>query len=486
MTERNGYNFKTSRTLLEKKVSMKKRAFLYNFKTKVTLVLILAMVFVLGVNNFLVYHFNLSAQLEQLRNSLKVIAQTVTLAVDAESLQKIPLTWEGVRSPAYREIASKLERIRDVGVPIQYIYVLAKTKTPGTLRFLVDVNPTGQRLPRKRSVARPGDLYDASRFPQMLAGFEKPSADSKLQTDAWGVTLSGYAPVLDKNQNVVAILGVDIAADDVYAMQQEIRRRMLIALFSGVLFCCLLGVLISGTVSDPIRKIVEGTRQLSEDNLEYRVQVRSRDEIGELADAFNAMAGSLAESRRRLRNYFFTVAQSLVRALEAKDPYTQGHSERVAHLSRKVALEMGVSPDQADLIWCVAELHDIGKLVIHENILNKKEKLDPEEWKILQEHPASGEKILEPVLDEELLRVIRSHHERVDGKGYPDGLKGDEIDLPSQIVSVADAYDAMTSIRSYRKPLDPEAALNEIKRARGTQFRSDVVSAFLRVISQTL
>jgi len=250
------------------------------------------------------------------------------------------------------------------------------------------------------------------------------------------------------------------------------------------LFCCVLGILIAGSVSNPVRRLTEGTRQLARENLDYRVAVRSRDEIGGLADSFNKMAESLSQSRKRLQNYFFKVTQSLVQALEAKDPYTQGHSKRVANLARKVALELGVSPEKAELIWCVAELHDIGKLVIHETILNKKEKLDPEEWKILKEHPVTGEKILESVLDEELLRVIRSHHERVDGKGYPDGLKGDEIDLSSQIVSIADAYDAMTSIRSYRKPLTPEVAVREIERASGTQFRAEVVSAFLKVVGR--
>jgi putative nucleotidyltransferase with HDIG domain len=231
-----------------------------------------------------------------------------------------------------------------------------------------------------------------------------------------------------------------------------------------------------------VRKLAEGTRQLAKDNLNYRVVVRSRDEIGELADSFNKMAQSLSDSRERLQNYFFKVTQSLVRALEAKDPYTQGHSERVANLARKVALELGVSPEKAELIWCVAELHDIGKLMIRETVLNKKEKLDPGEWDMIREHPVTGEKILASVLDEELLRVIRSHHERVDGMGYPDGLKGDEIDLPSQIVSVADAYDAMTSVRSYRKPLTLEDAVREIERASGTQFRPEVVKAFFKII----
>ena len=463
---------------------MKGRAFFYSFKTRVTLVLIFAMAFVIGLNNFFVLRFDLASHFEQLRNSLKVIAQTAALAVDVETLQKVPLTREGVRSSAYREVIGKLWKVRDMNAPIQYIYIFAKTEIPGKLRFWIDVEPMGREIGARVSAARPGDLYDASQFPEMLEGFNAPSADRKLQKDPWGITLSGYAPIRGKDGKAIAILGVDIPADDVYRMQQEIKRRTVVVLFSGMLVCCLLGILIAGSVSGPIQKLAEGTHQLAGDNLDFRVQVCSKDEIGELANSFNKMAASLSESRQRLQNYFFKVTQSLVRALEAKDPYTQGHSERVADLSRRIALELGMSPENAELIRCVAELHDIGKLIIREDVLNKKEKLDEEDWKILREHPATGEKILAPVLEEDLLRVIRSHHERVDGKGYPDGLKGVEINMPSQIVSIADAYDAMTSVRPYRKPLALEEAVNEIQRGSGTQFGPEVVQAFLKVIGR--
>ncbi len=463
---------------------MKERAFFYSFKLKVTLVLILAMVFATGLSNFFVYRFNLVSHFEQLRNSLTIIAQTATLAIDAETLQKIPLTQDGIQSPAYREVTARLGKVLGMNAPLRYVYILSKTETPGKLRFMIDLESPSRPVRRERGAARPGDLYDASGFPELLKGFAGPLADRKLQSDPWGVTLSGYAPVIGQNGEMIAVLGVDMMADDVAFMQREIKRRMILVFFSGILFCGLLGILISGSVSDPVKKLVEGTRQLAGENLDYRVEVRSRDEIGELADSFNEMAANLSESRQRLKNYFFKVTQSLVRALEAKDPYTQGHSERVANLAHKVALELGVSPEKAELIWYVAELHDIGKLMIQETILNKKEKLNPEEWKALQEHPVTGEKILASVLDKELLRVIRSHHERVDGKGYPDGLKGEEIDLSSQIVSIADAYDAMTSVRSYRRPLTPGDAAGEIERASGAQFRPDVVRAFLKVIGR--
>ena len=470
----------------EEKVPLKNRAFLYSFRVKVTLVLILAMVFVTAFSNFFIYRFDLAEHFQKLRESLTVIAQTAALVVDAEALQKIPLTRDGVQSPAYREVAGKIGKVLGTNTPLQYVYILAKTEVPGKLRFLIDIESPSRPVSQKRNAARPGDLYDASHFPKMLEGFTEPSADLELQGDAWGVTLSGYAPVFDREGEAIAVLGVDMMADDVASMQREIKRRMFMVFFFGVLGCCLLGVLISGSVSNPVRKLTEGTRQLAGENFDYRVQVRSQDEIGELADSFNAMAGKLAESRQRLQDYFFRITQSLVHALEAKDPYTQGHSERVAEFSYLTALELGMTEERAEWLRHAAALHDIGKLMIHENILTKKGKLEASEWEALKEHPVSGEKILKPVLDAELLRVIRSHHERVDGKGYPDGLEGDQIDLLSQIVSIADTYDAMTSARSYRVPFKKEIAVAELKRVSGTQFRPDVVDAFLRVIGRML
>ncbi len=462
-----------------------RHAFFYSFKTKVTLVLILAMVLVMGLHNFYTLKGELNTQFEQLRNFLKVIAGTAAVAVNPENLREIPMERGGVQSPAYREVARHLIKILDMNEPLQYIYILSKTETEGALRFLVDVESSsdrGRRAYRKRKPARPGDLYDARAFPEMIQGFMSATSDRAVEHDAWGMTLSGYAPILDRSGKTVAILGVDIMADDIGRMQDELKRRMLVVFLIGILICCVLGILISESVSGPVRRLVEGTRQLSAGNLDYRVKLTSRDEIGELAHSFNIMAGKLRESRERLRDYFFKVTHSLVRALEAKDPYTQGHSARVAELSYKTALKLGMELDKAELLRYVAELHDIGKLMIHESILTKKEKLEDSEWQALRDHPATGEKILKSVLDEELLRVIRSHHERVDGKGYPDGLKGDEIDLSSQIVGIADAYDAMTSTRPYRVSVKMEAAIVELNRVSGTQFRSDVVNAFIQVI----
>jgi putative nucleotidyltransferase with HDIG domain len=174
-----------------------------------------------------------------------------------------------------------------------------------------------------------------------------------------------------------------------------------------------------------------------------------------------------------------------VRSIEAKDSYTRGHSDRVAEYAQKIALKMGFSREKAEMVKKVAQLHDIGKLGIDERILNKVEKLTDEEWGMIKKHPETGEEILKPVfLDEKMLALVRSHHERYDGTGYPDGLKGDKTDILAQIVSVADSYDAMTSTRAYRKSLTKEEAVAELKKNSGTQFNPKVAAAFLEVLGE--
>jgi HD-GYP domain-containing protein (c-di-GMP phosphodiesterase class II) len=141
--------------------------------------------------------------------------------------------------------------------------------------------------------------------------------------------------------------------------------------------------------------------------------------------------------------------------------------------------------EKAEMLKETAQLHDIGKLGIHEDILNKKVGLSVSEWDIVHKHPEVGEEILKPVLsDAQMLAVVRSHHERYDGQGYPDGLKGDQINIFAQIVTVADAYDAMTTSRSYKTALTQEEALARIKESAGTQFSPAVVLAFVSALKK--
>jgi putative two-component system response regulator len=181
------------------------------------------------------------------------------------------------------------------------------------------------------------------------------------------------------------------------------------------------------------------------------------------------------------RSSLINGVQMLVHALEAKDAYTSGHSSRVSRYATKAAVLLGFTGDALEHIRLGGELHDIGKIGTREVILNKPGPLTPEEFQHIRTHTTLGEKILAPFLAESpiVLRIVRSHHERMDGSGFPDALRGDRIPLEARIVAVVDAFDAMTTNRAYRPQLPSAEAIQELRRCSGIHFDADVVKAFL-------
>jgi len=443
------------------------------------------MLFAAALSNFLIYRFSLNSQFNELRNKLMLIASTASLLIDTDTLSRIPLNREGVNTPQYQDTVLALKKIKKINPILKYIYILTRTDKEGIWQFVADPDPVSGRPGRQAVTSFPGDTYNAGRFPEMLKAFEGPQADTRLESDEWGVTLSGYAPIVDRAGKAVAVLGVDMAADSVYATQKQVHVRAFFVLALGIVLSIGLGMMISKKITKRIEQLVEGTRHVAAGKLLYQVAIKGDDEIAELARSFNQMARSLDESRKRVLSYFYDVVQSLVRILEARDHYTRGHSEKVAEYSEKIALRMGFSSEEAGLLKEIALLHDIGKLGIRESILNKKEKLTDEEWEVIKKHPVIGEDILKPILfTKDMLSIVRAHHERYDGTGYPDKLKGDDIHIFSSILSVADAYDAMTSHRAYRRALSKKSAIEELKANSGTQFNPKVVEAFLKILDE--
>jgi len=191
------------------------------------------------------------------------------------------------------------------------------------------------------------------------------------------------------------------------------------------------------------------------------------------------------EQTSQIRETFLGAVKALAQALEAKDPYTNGHSIRVTELSVTLAREMGLDQATVDKIRLAGQVHDIGKIGVPEAILHKAEKLTDEEFDQIKEHPSIGEKILIPVIkDHVVLDIVRCHHERYAGGGYPNGLKKDAIPLGARIMAVADAYDAMTSNRPYRSALSPDKAKAQLMANRGSQFDPEIADLFIRVESK--
>ena len=184
-----------------------------------------------------------------------------------------------------------------------------------------------------------------------------------------------------------------------------------------------------------------------------------------------------------LENTYMNAFGSIALLLEAKDPYTQGHTERVTGLCEDLGRAMGMDEHDLHSLIMGARLHDIGKMGIHETILNKPGRLDEREWLLVREHPVVADRVLAPVLFLQGARpIVRGHHERLDGNGYPDGLTGDRLSLGQKIIIVADAYDAMSSNRSYRNSLSAEKIREEFAAHVGTQFDAAVVDALFTLL----
>jgi putative nucleotidyltransferase with HDIG domain len=458
-----------------------------SFRAKVTIALFGSMVCVGALSNFLVYRYTLDSQLTQVRDKLKVIAQTAALMIDGDLLMTIPQEPSAVNTEAFKTIAARMQSIKSVNTPpITYIYTMAKSDKEGMLRFVVDPDAgKTQAATAKGIVPYSGQEYDARRFPHMLAAFGGADADESLGSDEWGKTISGYAPIFDSKGRAVAILGVDIAANDLFVQQRAVHLRASVVMVLGLIASGLIGWFVSLRISKPLSDLADAAKAIASGDLVRRVDVGGTDEFAQLAVEFNEMARRLAKSRKKLYDYFYQVMQSLVKILEAKDVYTRGHSERVAGYAVRIAEVLGLPQERRALLKDAALLHDIGKLGIDLDILHKPAKLTDLEFDKIKQHPSLGEEIIKPIaLDEELVNVVRWHHERYDGQGYPDRLKGVDVGQLTSIVAVADTYDAMTSTRPYRTALSHEVAAAEIVKHRGTQFDPQVVDAFVKAFTK--
>ncbi|QEN08085.1 response regulator [Oceanispirochaeta crateris] len=219
------------------------------------------------------------------------------------------------------------------------------------------------------------------------------------------------------------------------------------------------------------RAVLFENERLTRESLKYQetLEQRVKDRTQELFKAY-----------QRLKDTNLATVRVLAETIEAKDPYTRGHCNRVRMFSRETALHLGLDSETIEILEYGALLHDIGKIGIPESLLHKQMALDAHEISVFEEHPIIGENILKLVdFFTPCLGIVRHHHEWYDGTGYPDKIKGQETEVITRIVQITDAYDAMTSNRPYRSALAEEFALEELKRGRGTQFDSEIVDLFI-------
>jgi HD-GYP domain-containing protein (c-di-GMP phosphodiesterase class II) len=293
--------------------------------------------------------------------------------------------------------------------------------------------------------------------------------------------LGTYTGVPDTDWGVIVQVDQGTAYYDAIDMRNQ--AAILVALVTVV--ATWLGFLFAGRISRPIQELARGARRLAGGEYGSRVTVKASNEVGVLADAFNVMGEEIQKHIEEIRRQasqnkelFMGSIRMLANAIDEKDPYTRGHSERVAFYSMLIAKHMGMSPEEVEKVHLSGIIHDVGKIGIEDKILRKPAALTDEEYEIMKQHPRKGEHILDAVpLLKQMAGSGLMHHENWDGSGYPDGLKGDQIPLLGRIVSVADAFDAMTTDRPYSKAMTFEAALARLRFLAGKKFDGSCVDA---------
>lgn len=292
-----------------------------------------------------------------------------------------------------------------------------------------------------------------------------------------------YSTFPELNWAVIAERPLDKAESDTGV--NELNRQALLFVSIVVLVAIVVGYFFAVGISGPIRGLAASTRAISRGEFHQRSVARGALEISELADNFNKMAGDIEEFIEKLkeaaeenRELFIGSIRMLAAAIDEKDPYTRGHSGRVAKYSTLIGQELGLSPEELDKLRISALLHDVGKIGVEDRVLKKPGALTPEEFGLMKQHTVKGANIMRPVSQlKEMLPGIELHHEHIDGRGYPYGLSGPQIPLMARIIGVADTLDAMTTNRPYQTAMDLDFAMERIRALAGSKFDAVVVNA---------
>lgn len=325
---------------------------------------------------------------------------------------------------------------------------------------------------------------------------------SVIPTLLTGFLLVGtYQSILNRLMSLTGLAGNPEFAknfSELNTLLDNAYIQAVIIISLAVIFCVFFIVSFSRKLNYRIKKLIQGTYVVSRGNLERKIEIDVQDELGSLAHSFNMMVTELKKSRNRLeeeiskvQDLFIQTIKSLSAAVDAKDPYTHGHSDRVARLAgiiaseyKKINPEAAKNPDFENTIYLAALLHDIGKIGIMDGILLKNGGLTEQEYNAMCRHPEIGVNIVKGIGElKQVIPGILHHHERFNGEGYPAGLKGRDISIEGRIIALADAYDAMTSERPYSKKFQAQEALEEIKRLSGIQFDPDIVTLFCKSYS---
>ena len=369
-----------------------------------------------------------------------------------------------------------IRRLREVGGGGLIPYVVdsqGRLVASGTQQYV-----TGQDMKNLEIVK---NFVDEGNKAQLAATKEFAEQEGRTKVEMLGtyspVTVLDWAVVVQKPQ-LEAYRGV-------YEMQRTARLLALLA----VLLSIGVSIFAARRITNPLEILTQSSRALARGDFSQRAHLNSRTEIGELAETFNTMSQELeqfvedlkraAEENRAL---FLGSIQMLAGAVDEKDPYTRGHSDRVTRYSLMIGKEMNLDAAFLETLQISAQLHDVGKIGIEDRILKKPGALTAEEFEVMKTHTTKGANILRPVTQlAEMLPGIELHHEALDGRGYPYGLQDEQIPLLARVIAVADTFDALTTNRPYQTAHTPEQALEIIKNLAGKRLDPIAVAALLAV-----
>ena len=376
------------------------------------------------------------------------------------------------------------------------LHWVSESSTAGKTVYVVDFN--GQIVVHPKPKTMPAGM-DLSRV-EIVGAFVdewRQSKGARLQEtrpfkleegDVEKQMLGTFFAVTEAPWGVIVQIDQRDAFATVAEMKAEtIRWGVLMLLLAGCV-----GLLSARAITNPIQQLADSTQLIARGDFSKKIQIRSRTEIGELAETFNKMTDDLELYIQQIRKageenkaLFLGTIRALAAAVDEKDPYTRGHSDRVTKYSVIIARALGLDERTIEIISISALLHDVGKIGIDDKILKKPGFLTPEEFEIMKQHPVKGFNIMKTIEQmRNVLPGLRSHHEQWDGNGYPDRLKGEEIPLIARIIAVADTLDAMTTNRPYQQALTFEFAVERINKNVGVKYDKNVVAAFNRAIEE--
>ncbi len=366
----------------------------------------------------------------------------------------------------------------------------AQLAAPTYSGFLVSlIDASGQVVLSSSPALRRSNVSD---FPLVRDYLRKPQrltlAYTHPQDIEAGLVLGSMAPVGTQGWSVL----MERSAAEAYAPVRRNKVRTLGLTALAAVVALGIGFLLSRRLIIPLQGLADTSSKIAEGNLAVRATVRGEDELAKLGNNFNDMAGNIEALVRKLKHalrqnqeLFLETIRTLAAAIDAKDPYTRGHSERVASYSMALSRHLGLKQEEVFRIHIAAILHDVGKLGVKDGILNKPGGLSDDEFEIMRQHPAIGAQIMSPIrMLKDIIPGIRNHHETWDGTGYPDRLKGDQIPMVARIIGIADTFDAMTTTRPYQQAMTLEYVLAKMRSMSGSRFDPLVIDAFLAAVEQ--